>query len=313
MHKFIYIFVITGVSLQVFADEIILKNGDRLSGTIVESSDKEMLFKSDILGELKIGMENIKTFTRDTQADAAQQPPAAQPVPEPEKNAVDTEPKWTGDFTANFAAQRGNNNQDAINLRLTAKRETDIDKIQTEARYRFEQQENTSTGESETTDDNLRFAGKYSRDFNERWYWFGKGSYEKDRIADLDRRIILGLGSGYRWIKSEKFNFATELGLASIHEKYTDQQGTSDEITLEAGYNMDAKVNDKLTFAHRLTYYPSFEDAADYLLTTDAELRYHITEKIFTSLRAELEYDSTPAPESEQTIQRYLLGLGWNF
>ncbi len=314
LHKLLTLIVFFSLAVSVSADEIILKNGDRISGTIVNQTDSAIVLQSAMLGELTISKENIQTFSVGNQQEPAKEAPAAKPAPKPaEKPKVDTEPKWTGDFTANFAAQRGNNDQDSINMRLAAKKKSDKDTIEAEARYRFEQQENTSSNKTETTDDNLRFAGKYSRKWNEKWYWYGKGSYEKDRIAELERRIIGGLGSGYQWVESDQFNFATELGLAGIHEKYTEQQGTSDEITLEAGYNMDAKINDKLTFAHRLTYYPSFEDIADYLLITDAELRYHFSEQIFASLRGEVEYDSTPAPGSEQTIQRYLVGLGWKF
>jgi len=37
-----------------FADQVILKNGDRLSGTIVKSDDKNLVLKADYAGEVTI-------------------------------------------------------------------------------------------------------------------------------------------------------------------------------------------------------------------------------------------------------------------
>ena len=37
-----------------FADQIALKNGDRLTGTIIESSDKRLVIKTDYVGEVTV-------------------------------------------------------------------------------------------------------------------------------------------------------------------------------------------------------------------------------------------------------------------
>lgn len=320
------------------ADEVILTNGDRLTGKIVSLIDGKMTFESELLGTLTIDAEKVRTFSTTEPAeihtddgavlwDTANQSGGRQvqvdtrtlelsriqtinPPPPP----VPAGPKWTGDITANFAAQRGNTVEDTANVRMTAERKTDIDSIRAQGQYRFSQKENDRTGLSQTTEDALKLGAKYTRDFNDtKWYWFTSGDYQKDRIANLDQRLIGALGAGYRWIESEDMNFATELGVAAIHEEYSDPKDTNDDITLQAGYEFDKKINDKLFFVHTLTYYPSIHDTEDYLIQTDAELRYHLTEKLFSSFRIEIDYDSTPAENSDTTDQRYLVGLGWTF
>ena len=49
------------LTLQVFADQLTLKNGDRLSGTIVKSDDdaKTLLIKTDLAGDVTVKWDAI--------------------------------------------------------------------------------------------------------------------------------------------------------------------------------------------------------------------------------------------------------------
>ena len=49
----------------VTADQIVLKNGDRLTGTIVKSDGKTIVLKSDMVGEVSIALDNVETVTAD--------------------------------------------------------------------------------------------------------------------------------------------------------------------------------------------------------------------------------------------------------
>src|SRR5947209_16873796 len=47
----------------LFADQITLTNGDRLTGTIVKSDDKELTFSTDFAGEVKIQWTAVQGIT----------------------------------------------------------------------------------------------------------------------------------------------------------------------------------------------------------------------------------------------------------
>lgn len=47
------------------ADQIVLKNGDRLTGTIVKSDGKTLVLKSDLVGEVAIALDDIANVTAD--------------------------------------------------------------------------------------------------------------------------------------------------------------------------------------------------------------------------------------------------------
>lgn len=53
-------------SLPVSADEIHLRNGDRLSGQIVRLTDGKLVFKSQLAGEVTVDLKDIRTFSSDT-------------------------------------------------------------------------------------------------------------------------------------------------------------------------------------------------------------------------------------------------------
>src|SRR5262245_10794174 len=119
--------IVGAVVSYVHADQIVLKNGDRISGTIESAEGGKLKIKTDYAGELTIDMANIQTFASEHPLEidlktgqkvnepvAAGEPgkilPAtSQPV------AIDNvkwinhgKPKWTGSITANGVVARGN-------------------------------------------------------------------------------------------------------------------------------------------------------------------------------------------------------------
>jgi small nuclear ribonucleoprotein (snRNP)-like protein len=50
---------------QLLADEVVLKNGDRLTGTIVDSDAKTLTLKSAFAGEVKIQWDAVQEITSD--------------------------------------------------------------------------------------------------------------------------------------------------------------------------------------------------------------------------------------------------------
>jgi putative salt-induced outer membrane protein YdiY len=168
-------------------------------------------------------------------------------------------------------------------------------------------------GQDETTEDWWKVSGKYDYFLSKKTYVFGEGIYETDKIAELDRRVILGGGLGYQWIEKETQNFSTEFGLASVYEKYETDDDSETNLSLQAGYHYDQKFNETFSFIHDLTYYPSTEDFSDYLVTSSAELRAKINDHLFTNFKVLFDYDATPASGQGSTDTKYMFGIGINF
>ena len=108
--------LLCALSIPTIADRIELINGDRLSGTVVTMTDGVVVLKSDLAGEIKLEMSNIKSIQTDTSvqleyADGTMAEEAltvdtdltylnAVNPPEPEK------PRWKGEISAGAVYSR---------------------------------------------------------------------------------------------------------------------------------------------------------------------------------------------------------------
>jgi len=321
-------------------DEILLKNGDRISGKIQHLVNGKLAFKADVAGPVTVDLSNIQTLSSDDpiEVNLKDQTGFTQKVSsaEPGKFAivgsesmkaqefavadivsinppVKPIPKWTGDIAVGITSTHGNTKTEMISANANFAKRTEKDRTTVSTDYAKGTQKDKDTGQDVTIEDWWRARGKYDYFFTKKMYGYLDGRYEKDAVAELDRRTIIGLGAGYQWIESDDMNFATEFGLASLYEKYDNQTDSNSEITLQLGYNFDKKLRENIKFVHDLTYYPSIDKFSNYYLTTTAGVRADFTEAFFLTLKAILNYDATPAIGAHKTDVKYFLGLGYRF
>lgn len=335
--------LILACATAAFSDEIQLKNGDRLTGQIVRLTEGKLVLKSHLAGEITINLSDIKTFSSDapieihlkdgtvlhqpvTAADpnefaiSAGEPlkpqsfrlanvAAINPPPKPQ-------PKWTGSVSGAVTSTHGNTKAEAVSASVSVGRRSEKDRTTAGADYGKTKQRDRNSGEDETTEDWWRARAQYDYFFSKKFFGFLNGRYEKDAIADLDRRVVVGGGAGYQWIETDRTSFSGNLGLASLYEKYDvdpPAEDSNSQISLQTGYNFDHRITDTLRFVHDLTYYPSLEQFSDYYLTTTAELRATLTKTMFANFRVIFNYDESPAPGRGSTDVKYLLGVGLTF
>ena len=339
--KLLVLLLFLGLFVQtVYADELVFTNGDRLTGKIDHALDGKLVFKSDMAGKMTVEISKIQTFSTDeaikihlkdgsvlvqkivsstagkfavegTDTVKAQDFDLADissinPPPMPK-------PKWTGNVSAAVTSTHGNTKTEAVSASVNLSKRTEKDRTKISADYARGEQEDPDTGEQKTTEDWWRTKAKYDYFFSKKFYGYLDGRYETDKIAELDRRVIVGGGCGYQWIESENMNFSIEGGLASLYEKYENQTDSNTELSAQLGYNFDKKLAKGLKFIHDLTYYPSIEKFSDYYLTSTGEIRAHFTERMFLNFKVILNYDRSPAVGAGTTDTKYLLGLGYSF
>ena len=316
-----------------------LNNGDRLTGSVEKVVEGKLHLKSDLVGDVVIDMKNVKTFSTDEAgkielgdgtvlnqqiggADEGKVSLAGGEIIKGQEvllsditslNAPEKEaPKWDGSISASWTSVHGNTRSETLGVSMNTQLRREKDRTTLGADFGRSKQENPDTGEEKTTEDWWKTRGKYDFFFGEKIYGFAEGRYETDKIAELDRRVILGSGLGHQWIESAKMNFATEAGLAHLSERFSDGEGNN-SVSVQAGYHFDMKLTEKVDFINDLTYYPSVEDFSDYYLTSTAELRSYLTENMFANLKVIFDYDSSPSQGKGGTDVKYILGVGWNF
>jgi len=342
MHRLSYLtmFGVILLATSASADEIYLKNGDRLTGTIVKLTDGKLVLKSDAAGEVTVAQADIQGFSSSTPVEVHLKDGTVLnqnvQVAEQGQFAIETgstlraqtfqltdlvsinppekpKPKWTGSISAGFAATSGNTSTEAANASVSVARRSEKDRTTASADYARGKQEDPDTGEENKTEDWWRAKAQYDYFFTKKFFGFVNGQYEKDAIAKLDRRVVVGGGGGYQWIESEKTNFSTAGGLASRYEKYDGEGSGNSELALQAGYNFDTQLHKNVKFLHDLMYFPALDKFSDYYLTTTAELRASFTKTMFANFKVIFNYDATPATGQSSTDVKYIFGVGMIF
>lgn len=328
-----------GCILPAHADQLFLRNGDRLTGTLQQLVDGKLMFKSDLAGVVTVQVENVQTLTTNApvvlklqdgsqvqaqvsaseagrlmlnpgtilQAQAVQLTDVVAinpPLPEP--------PRWKGNLRAGYAISGGNSETEEANVGVDLSRRGVGDRITFAGAYLFGREKNDDTGDHNTTKDEWFAALKYDYFIKPQFYIYGNTRIEQDHIANLDLRLLAGSGVGYQWFETAAFNLFTEAGPGWKFEVFEDDENNQ-QVSLRLAYHIDRRLNRRLSVFHATEFYPSMKDFSDYYLTSQAGLHVSLTTSLFAETRAVIKHDSTPAEDAEQTDFTYLLSVGWNF
>ena len=329
-----------------FADTIILKNGDRLTGKVVRlEKERKLLFKSDMLGDITLDTSKIKNFKTDEPIEIHLQDGTVikarvtfdgegffkiekEEQKEPKTFAVKDVKKinprkevWSGNLTVGFKSSKADSLDESLTVDAKIRRRTEKSRTRLEGYYFFARERDIGETKKRTTDDYLMLDFQHNQFFTKKIYGFGNSRYTKDNVELLDYRIISGLGGGYQWIDIEKIEFATEAGLAYLAESYKStnpdtglaEDTKNEEPSMQLGYNLELDPVERVKFLSKLKYYPSMNKFSDYFLNWDGELRITLKRPIYATFKALLDYDATPVDRASSTDIKYLFGLGVNF
>lgn len=328
--------LLAGVALTSVgqADVVTLKNGDKINGTVGQIAGGKMEFKSPVLGDIKIDMENIESYATDAPATIRMKgsaPTLTEKITAGNASKVETaggkslavadvkvinppKEEWTGSVLATGALARGNTDKFDLGIRAAASLRRDSpaydDRLSFAGGYNFG---TTGRGDSTTTStDNWNVLGKYDKFWTEKLYGYITTKVEHDRIAQLNYRLSPGIGLGYQWIESPAMNFNTEAGLTYVYEDYTTGD-TNEFLAFRLAYHFDKKLAENVRLFHNFEILPAFQDPGDYIMTTDLGVRMDLTKSFFTEAKVEYQRDSVPAPGSLKNDLRYIVGIGWSF
>jgi putative salt-induced outer membrane protein YdiY len=249
--KLFALVVLLGIAPRVFADQITLKNGDRLTGKILKSDGKTLVLHTDFAGDvtvdfksvtqitsdkdLRVGTSDKKTLvgpvtTSDGKIEVASK--AEGTVGVPLANVVEIGDQaeyeklahpgllhgWNGGVNVGFSLARGNSQTTNLALAINAVHPTLNDKT-TIYLSSIDTRNDLATP---STVANLVTAGiRYDHNINPRLFGFVGADFMSNVLQDLDLRGVYGGGLGYHAIKSENTILDLLGGLNYTHETYS--------------------------------------------------------------------------------------------
>ncbi len=227
------------------ADEVVLANGDRLTGTVVRKEGDDLIFRTSYAGELKIAWSQVQRLVADAPmplvlsdqrvvSSTAVGSPAAPDAPEtgsdvPEGPAIPTDQvayinsgpgidvlgmRWKGRINVGARGTQGNTRTQDLHVdgEAIARRKHD--------RYTVSGVVDRGKDRDVLTKQNSRLSGKYDRFIRPTWYGYGLLTLEADRFRDIDRRSTTGAGIGHQVFETERTHLSIEGGLHHVRTNF---------------------------------------------------------------------------------------------
>jgi hypothetical protein len=305
-------FTIAGVFLIFLgattrADQVALKNGDRLSGTIVKADGKTMILKTDYAGDVTLqwsavdavssagpvhvalaggqtvrgtltgaaGREEIDTGASGKSSASldtvlAIRSDAEQAVFDADQRRL-LHPRladfWSSFFDTGISLTRGDADNLSVALQGKAVREAPKNKFTAHTEY--VEAKSTTAGVTSTTADATRGGLRDDKTLTDRFFVFGSSDFEHNPVQLLNFRYLLDAGTGYHAIKSKRETFDVFGGGSYKQDQFTTGMIVKSVQAL-AGEELDYKLNERAAVSERMTFYPDLSQRGQYYMTFDS-------------------------------------------
>ena len=295
--KYIFIVLVPVLlSSLLLADQLVMKNGDRLSGTIVKSDDKKLVIKTEYADEvtvqwsavqemnsaepLHVGLKNGQTLVGPvTSADGNLSVTTNTGKVETPKDSVsvirnDAEQTaydkslnpgwgegWTGGANFGFALTRGNSQTKNLALAFNANRKSPHDKLSLYANSVFAT--NDAPGATPNTSADAKQGGiRYDHDVTPRLFGFVNGDFQSDALQTLNLRTVFGGGLGFHAIKREATTLDLLGGANYTHESYDAFSRNLAAVTL--GEEFMHNIHKSTVLTQTFYFYPDLSQTGEY-------------------------------------------------
>jgi putative salt-induced outer membrane protein len=226
-----------GLAPALLADQITLKNGDRLTGTVVKSDGKTLVLHTEFAGDVTLQFAAITQITTDKPLHVALKDgqtvvgpittsdgklevatKSGAPVEAPKESVVairnDADQLayekalhpnllhgWNGGANVGFSLTGGNSQTENLSLAFNAARATKSDKLSLYSTIVY----GTNQLATPSTTANIETGGlRYDRNINPRMFGFVAADFMSNALQYLNLRSVGSVGIGYHAIKSDR-------------------------------------------------------------------------------------------------------------
>jgi len=345
-------FVIRSVSLVIFishmaiADQIVLQNGDRLTGTVIKSDGKELVIKTEYAGEITVQWSAIQELTSSAplhvESKQGQTVLGTVKIEEGKLNVETTNrgsvvvPKdsvslirnqgeqaayeqtlhpdwlhsWEGGANVAFALTRGNSETKNLAIAFTADRKTLRDHLGLYMNSVYATND-APVAIPNLTANAIQGGARYDHDLTPRVFGFVAGDFQTDQLQFLDLRSVFSGGLGFHLIKSDRTTLDILGGANYTHEKYDTFSRNVAGLTL--GEELATKLGASTSLTQKLYFYPDLSETGEYRATFNFGTVTKINkwlgwQNVFGDI-----YVTNPPPGTRQNDILLTTGLNFSF
>ncbi len=269
-------------------DTIVFKNGDTLSGDILEQTGTNLLFKSSSLGTIKLQKSDIAEINPQKA-----EPPKPAPKPAAPKDQPKKKKQWSGQSGVQIAMrERSNLDQNGD--------PTSTDEFESYKVYghvKWAEKKNSlkwswtyrySETDGVLKDDFFNITQDYRRTISPRYFATGKSMYQRDVLRKVDKEYLQTAEIGVKWLESNKFKLTTSSGIA-YHQYSIVDNGEVDEGTFILDESFRWTVLDSLTLFQKYTH---LGDTENYHWLLSSGIENKLIQNLFLKFEYRIDRDT---------------------
>ena len=313
------------------ADVLVLKNGDRITGTIKAIWDDEVSIEPEYSDEFDVDLEVVEFIESEREFDVelydgreatvrltgAGVDKQQMVMLGEEEISIDLneileldEPAalrdWESHVDFSATINDGNTNSTTTQFRGDVLFETPDHRHFAEYTQAYEETDDLVSKDQ----DLLKY--NYNWKFNDPWFFAANASYERDPIIELDSRVIVSAGIGRDIFNTPRLVLNIQLGAGAQSEDISDQSEDSSVGVWSLRYSQDFMSGDlELFHNHSVTENLSGRDNTS--IKTSTGVRFEITDLLYANATFNWDYESDPADLAEKEDVTLLLGVGLEF
>jgi len=332
---FILLFLIPLLYGITAADEVHLKNGDRLTGEVKSLEEEKLVLVTSYAGEIIITWSEVAAVRTDKPIrvfliDDSVVEGISQQGEEEEMNLLtETIEGGVSFHLADVKSINPKPPEPAVKISARANVGIDVKKGNTDTetyhfdgsfvarteknRYRaaFETDNEKSSGMD--TADNWLGSINYDHFLSDKWFLYGNASFESDQFKDLNLRSVLGVGSGYQFIETPETKFSGEVGFSYANEDHELDEDNSYPAGRLAFIIEKPLFDERVMFFHNDEALFNLEEADDITIRTQTGFRFPFYRRLNMTLQYNWDWEKMPATGQKKTDDRYLLTLGFEY
>ncbi|MGO9518043.1 MAG: DUF481 domain-containing protein [Candidatus Korobacteraceae bacterium] len=339
------LFLVCCCGMALYAEQVTLKNGDRLTGAIVSVSDKKLTIKTEHAGIITIDWDAVAQFsseqpmvvtrtnqqtvsgavsTKDSEV-AVATPSGPQTIPMVDVAVIRSQADqaayekslhpgvlegWAGGGNLGLALARGNSDTTNLALGFNAARPTTTDKWTIQAAGLY----STSTADNVTTTTANALGGfiRYDRNLTKKLFAFGLFAGSYDHAQDLNVRVSPSGGLGYHVIASKMTTLDLLGGFGYTYENYSTGL-TNNLLNATIGDEFSHKFTANTSMIQDFYFFPYLNDNGGYRGVFDFGLASKLYHAITWNLNFGDRYNSKPVAGKKDNDILLTTGLGLSF
>jgi putative salt-induced outer membrane protein YdiY len=310
-----------------FADEIVMKNGDKITGKIVDLAGGKLKVETAHSGVVTLEWKEVASLTSDAPIRVklangerlegkvvvkdgkirVESEGAPREVPPDQLKGFNEPPvEWHGGFNLAARSSDGNTHTTSGLLTLDAMRESEQDRMSLKAVFKYGKTKDV------ITERNGYGIGKYEYFISDRMYAFGALELLTDRFKDLRYRTTVSAGLGYIFIKEAPTDLWADIGPAYIHNDFIDGEDES-HAAARIGAHFRQVLPLSLELVDDFWITPNLEEGDDWQARNDLSVTAGLGVGWSFKTGVITDYDNDPPDGVRKHDNTYYVGLGYRF